>query len=610
MKALSLLLLLVVASGSAYSSLEPAPPHPEFDNFLARPAAPTYRPAVTKKPGHYTRTDWQLAIDSAWGEGLPRDTALAVLDSFYAMMNHSFGCFNNLDPTRWDSLYAAYRVEVEDTVSRGRFAAMISHMAMALQEPHTYLDDILVCEQTALLPGVPVFVLAGWRWDDHFGAGLTPLEDSSLLVYDVADNHPLGLVPGDLVLGYDRRPWTECCRELLEAQLPVRRRYHWAAGERSIAHTLLVSAGQNWHLFDTIDIVRYAGGDTVHLPTALMVGYEPDIVCCEQIDIPGVPKPNLDSLKAASWGVIDGDSIGYIYVWTWIWDAARQFRLACSTLAAAPSLKGIIIDYRYNDGGQDGREPMGGYRFLFSSETTLTFCGCARSDPGNRTAMRVLTQPWFYAIAGKDAGYSRPVAVLTGPGAWSMGDWESHRTALLHSARTFGKPTNGAFIAGSDIIFIHRDFRGRYANRDLRRYDDSTGYMTHVAFEPDTLVWHTREAVAQGRDAVVEAAIAWINAGGGVVEARTTPDGARITPGATIVRGVLRLRPSPHPLPEGEGQGVRGQSLLLDAAGRRVMVLRAGVNDVSGLEQGVYFVRPASCVERAASSVTKVVIAR
>ncbi|MFO7690245.1 MAG: S41 family peptidase, partial [Cryobacterium sp.] len=483
------------------------------DDPTTRPTPPVFRPDVRKRPGHYSKADWRRAIDSVWGEGLPTETKLAVMDSFKFKMDRLYACFNNLDPARWDSLYAAFRAEVEDTVSRGRFAAMMGQSAMALREPHTYLDDRLVCEQTELLPGVPVFVIAGWRWDTHFGAGLTPLEDSSLLVYEVDDNHPLGIVPGDVILGYDRRPWTECCRELLEAQLPIGRRFRWAAEDRSLAHTLLVSAGQNWHLFDTVDIVRYASGDTVHLPTSLMVGYEPDLVCCEELDVPGVPKPDLDSMIAVSWGIIEGDSIGYIYVWAWVWDAASKFRQACSTLTAASSLKGIIIDYRYNEGGQDDNTAMGGYRFLFSSESTFSFCGCTRSDPVNRFAMRVVRPPSHYAIAGKDTGYSKPLAVLTGPGAWSMGDWETYRTALRPgNTRTFGKPTNGAFIGNLSSLYIHNDFQGQYAYQDLRRYDDSAGYLTHIAFEPDTAVWHTREAVAQGRDAVVEAAIAWINA--------------------------------------------------------------------------------------------------
>jgi len=75
--------------------------------------------------------------------------------------------------------------------------------------------------------------------------------------------------------------------------------------------------------------------------------------------------------------------------------------------------------------------------------------------------------------------------------------------------------------------------------------------------------------------------------------------------GPTIVRGVLRMIDGPS--------ASSSSSWLLDAAGRRVMELQPGENDVSRLAPGVYFARAASGVMRDASSVeriTKVVIAR
>jgi hypothetical protein len=67
----------------------------------------------------------------------------------------------------------------------------------------------------------------------------------------------------------------------------------------------------------------------------------------------------------------------------------------------------------------------------------------------------------------------------------------------------------------------------------------------------------------------------------------------------TIVRGVLLLPVSPFTI----------HSSLFDMTGRKVMALHPGRNDVSRLSPGVYFVRQASGVERAASSVRKVILA-
>jgi hypothetical protein len=72
-------------------------------------------------------------------------------------------------------------------------------------------------------------------------------------------------------------------------------------------------------------------------------------------------------------------------------------------------------------------------------------------------------------------------------------------------------------------------------------------------------------------------------------------------PSATFVRGVLFL-------PEAASYKPQAASLL-DAAGRKVLDLHAGANDVSRFASGVYFVRAVSC-ELSAVGCHKVVIQR
>ncbi len=88
----------------------------------------------------------------------------------------------------------------------------------------------------------------------------------------------------------------------------------------------------------------------------------------------------------------------------------------------------------------------------------------------------------------------------------------------------------------------------------------------------------------------------------GCAEAHHTGDRSVGSPGVpTVVRGVLRLETSTS--------ASSSLSWLLDAAGRRVMDLHAGANDVSGLNPGVYFVRAVSR-KLSAASCHKVIITK
>ncbi len=73
-------------------------------------------------------------------------------------------------------------------------------------------------------------------------------------------------------------------------------------------------------------------------------------------------------------------------------------------------------------------------------------------------------------------------------------------------------------------------------------------------------------------------------------------------PQATVVRGVLNLGVDSR-------QQTEYRAELVDIAGRKVLELRTGANDVSHLAPGVYFARSADGVEHRASSVRKVVLA-
>ncbi len=86
------------------------------------------------------------------------------------------------------------------------------------------------------------------------------------------------------------------------------------------------------------------------------------------------------------------------------------------------------------------------------------------------------------------------------------------------------------------------------------------------------------------------------------VKERSKPQASCLKPVATIVRGVLNLGVDSR-----QYSGYRGE--LLDAAGRKVIDLRSGANDVRTLAPGVYFIRAASR-KPSAVSCSKVLVMR
>jgi hypothetical protein len=459
----------------------------------------TFFPKINKSPGHYSRQNWQAIIDSLWGPGLPTSDKLIVFDKFWKTIDSSFACFHNIY-VNWDSLKTIYRAEIQNGVSKGRFCAIINHLSYWLKEGHTHPYDIAVFS-TAVTRGVPVFQIGGWGNSGASGIGTTPLPDSSLLIYYIIPNHPLGLQRGDIVLGYDRIKWKYLVKELLDYQLPIKG--WWGSSPTAHTHSLLMCANRNWHLFDTMDVVKFSTHDTVHLSTLPLQNQTNNVYCSEQMDIPGVPKPA--SGQYVSYGIVTGTNIGYIYNWGLTGDVSAQLKNAVSALLQTD---GLIIDLRMNMGGNMFLSDSA-LKLLFSNNVTTIDWG-VRCSPSVHQQMCALNSAYGYRIPGTPPGYYKPIAVLTGPGALSSGDQVSLRFKYHPRTRFFGKSTSTAFNSPITLT-LHSEWSGRYSPYDAYEMTNPGVYLTHKEFTVDENVWLTPAIVAQGRDDVVEAAIKWIN---------------------------------------------------------------------------------------------------
>jgi hypothetical protein len=454
--------------------------------------------------------NWPAIIDSIWGEGLPAAEKLAIFDTVWNTIDAEFACFHHLE-IDWDEIRNKYRPEIEHGVSKGRFAAIMNHMSLALQESHTWFDDLDVSSLYYPLPGTPLLYAGGWGMDSHFGACLTPLADSSLLVYKAIDNHPLGLIPGDIVLGYQGIPWKELYKILLAEELPIGSQGVWGANAEAFTHCWLQGAGINWHLFDTLNVIKYTSGDTVNLPTILLVDQEMDIFGTEQLPVAGITYPDSIRGQDIGWGIMEGTNIGYIYVWSWYRpNPAVKFRNAVDSLMSVYDADGMIIDMRYNAGGFVSASD-GGLRLLYDDD--FPNLGLAyRNNTLDHFQMNIAAR---YNLSGDTVThFDKPIAVLLGPNAFSACDFIALRLKAMPRVRIFGKTSASAFAAQLLLPINTSAGSGwdiRYAGYNGFLEEETMEYLTRIKIEVDEEVWFKPEDVYYGKDSIVEAALAWIN---------------------------------------------------------------------------------------------------
>ncbi len=479
---------------------------------------------VQKRPGHYSATDWRQWIDTVWGAGLPTSDKLAVFDAYWSIADQLYGGFPNLS-LDWNAVRNRYRDEVASGVSRGRFYAIMSQLWRSLQEIHTWVRDKGVDESCYYppkhiywaFPGIPLmsYLNVGIT---AAGMGLAPMPDSSLLVYRVQPGHPLGIEAGDILLGYDRMPWKEILRELDSAQVPVASYFSlWGSHTDGFEHARITSAAANWTLFDTMDVVRYATGDTVHLSTKPLADIEPGwdtLYCTDQLPVPGVPMPNPMHGSMCTWGIVEGTSIGYIYAYDWSTPGLdSQFTQAVREMMTTTT--GLILDFRLNFGGSMSYAD-GGFAYLFNRNNATQYNMAHRSNPLDHMGF-TQTFPPSWAGGAFNATpdiYDHPIAVLTGPSCLSAGDYNVFRMRFHPMVRIFGKRSNTGYVDGnySSGTIVNSNWAHRVSEGSGYSLYNGEGYLIHKGFDVDEAVWQTREDAASGVDAVVKRAMEWITA--------------------------------------------------------------------------------------------------
>ncbi len=487
----------------------------QVDNQCIRPTEPLFFEVVSHDPNikelpiksfYKSKNGWQYTIDTTWGPGLPLADKQQIFNAYATSIREQFDGFESLQMNlnSWDSLRAHYYSMIDDSTSKGGFSAIMSHFSMQLKDAHTRAYDESVVF-TPLNPGIPVLVISAFSYSiAHFGAVVTVLPDSSLLVLRAVANHPLDLQPGDILLGYEGIPWKILINELLDAGLPTVGL--WGGAQSAHSDALLLGAGMNWHLFETIDILKHSTGDTLHLSVYPLLNLPPEnMLNNEQLSVPGVPFPNYYNQQYVSYGIIAGTNIGYIYLCAEVQGTSdQQFYEAVIALKETDAL---IIDMRAN---------VGGWAFFNNSleilfnESHLTIEDAYRCNINDFTLCPSGNSPTFKVPGNPPAFYDRPIAIFLGPTCVSMGDVTAQRFRYHPTVRFFGK-SSVASLGDNVNIVNFPNWHIKYSISDMYHVNAPGEYLNRREFPIDYPVWFNPEDVANGYDTVVEEALEWIN---------------------------------------------------------------------------------------------------
>jgi len=465
---------------------------------------------LAQEPSFYQQRDsWQQIIDEVWGPGDPLETKQSIFNMYADRLEALYPLFegSGLD---WDSLRVATYESITDSTSKGAFSAIMAHFAYSFRELHTRMWDLQL-ENTIPLPGVPIYFLNAFDVR-HFGASLTTQDDGSIVVVDVVQPHPLELEPGDIILGFEGIAWEILTEELFYSGIPLGGWY--GSTDESIHYMKMTNAGMNWHLFNSIDVVKFSSGDTLNLSLDVMATYyAPELIInTPQLPIAGVPEPNVnpsDTHSGVTYGTVEGTNFGYIYVTKHNYVGVDDdFGDAVSALWDSD---GLIIDLRWNSGGYQQLFQGMAQLFDFNFRPLHILMRCNETDLED---LCLSNFPYWFNWNENDPAtyYDKPIAVLIGPNAQSFGDIFARTMTFHPEARFFGRPTNGAFAGqlSSNALEIE-GWHVTAADFTMSDTTTSTESRARRAVEPDEEIWLTAADIANGYDTVVERALAWMS---------------------------------------------------------------------------------------------------
>ncbi len=480
----------------------------------------------------YNPAAWTERVEKAWGVGRPTEEKLALFDTVWGIANRHFPYFVTKPFINWDSLRTVFRPQIQRGIGQGKFMAIMSRLVYHLNDVHVSFTDrtfTTVLGEVYGVSGTTRLLVFAAVHSETFGICLTALPDGSAMVYEAETVNPLSLKRGDIIVGYNGIPWGTLLPTLINSDLPILGVPGSTLQNR--AHRLTSAVLANWHLFDSINILRAGERQITSLPTTRMSGwYGKRLLCTESLPVSGVPRMTWDSFyqqrNEAIFGKITDTNIGYIYAHRCFDSLPRQFWEAVVELTDRNPSDALIIDLRRNDGGYLNAFGPGWAQLYDQSVRWLSIAIRDSNNQADRNALirlenlepvyeqGITTAPErFYTwYKYRPRLFDKPIAVLAGPGSASAGDMFVHLFRYHPRARIFGKPSNGAFGGRLPWKISNDTVNIAFTMPDANFYDVRTKKLLGGATYPiDEEVWLTPKNVIQGFDDVVEAAIRWIS---------------------------------------------------------------------------------------------------
>jgi len=459
--------------------------------------------------------DHAARVGAFWGEAPDKETRLKIFDDICSILAEDYAGFVVLD-LDWDEVREKYRPQVEKAESYGHFYALLSYMIAELHDVHTRIDSEKICGEifydNPSLGERPPMLRHYSNSSSSMGVCVTPMDDDRLLVYRVDPDNPAGLVPGDIILGYNGRPWHDLLDEIYDMKLPV-----CGAGrssQKSHEYHQMYIAIHNAHLFEKMDVIRWGSSSPESIDTDDLLDFNSHILCSEQVGVEGVDLPytSWDDYKAKpgiTWGILPDTNIGYFYVYGPPLQAQEDFAVALEEMM---DTDGMIIDQRYSHGGFMCPDF---FSILLNDQKDIEHIigSVERTDPDDFYAMSLDSVWWADGDIDIDEStyYDHPIAILQGPLAGSAADIFPYILSHHPRARRFGRITDGSFGAIGTFWAYDpyiEDIGFGYTSSIF--VDSELDYLQGSEQHPEEEVWLDPDDVANGIDTVVEAALAWI----------------------------------------------------------------------------------------------------